>query len=75
MGIGSNKGKKNDLTRKDFDDLGEYLNVPPKVRYEKFEKKFNRMKEIIKTSHIDPDKQGKFIAVIKNRLSRLELSE
>ena len=75
LGISSNKGKKNDLSRKDFDDLGEYLAVPKRVRYEKFEKEFNKMKAIIETSQLDPDKQAQFIAIIKDRLTRLELSE
>ena len=73
LGIGSNKGKKNDLSRKDFDGLAEYLGVPIKVRYEKFEKKFNTMKEIIKTSKINKEKQANFLSIIKERLHRLEL--
>ena len=75
LGIGSNKGKKNDLSRKDFDGLAEYLGVPIKVRYEKFEKKFNTMKEIIKTSKINKEKQANFLSIIKERLHRLELAE
>ena len=75
LGIGSNKGKKNGLLRKDFDGLAEYLGVPTKVRYEKFEKKFNTMKEIIKVSKIDKEKQTNFLNIIKERLHRLELAE
>ena len=75
LGIGSNKGKKNDLTRRDFDDLGEYLDVPLRVRYEKFETKFNSMKEIIESSQLGGNKQEKFIAIIKERLNRLEIPE
>ncbi|MBF0385860.1 MAG: HipA domain-containing protein, partial [Candidatus Omnitrophica bacterium] len=40
-------GKKNRLLKEDFDKLAEYLNVPAKVRYESFKKKFNVMKRII----------------------------
>jgi len=55
--------------------LAEYLGVPTKVRYEKFEKKFNTMKEIIKVSKIDKEKQTNFLNIIKERLHRLELAE
>lgn len=41
-------GKKNRLSRLDFNILAEYLNVPIKVRYEKFERKFKAMEGIIK---------------------------
>ncbi len=34
-------GKKNKLTRGDFDNLAEYLHVPAKIRYEKFGKKLS----------------------------------
>ncbi len=74
LGIGRNKGKRNNLNRKDFDDLGGYLGVPEDVRYEKFEKQFERMKEIIGNSRLDQNKQAQFTAVIQERLSRLGLS-
>lgn len=68
-------GKKNKLEREDFDKLAEYLNIPIKVRYERFEKKFNLMKKIIETSRIDNEKQQQFLEVIKKRMSRLKLPE
>lgn len=68
-------GKKNDLKRDDFDKLAEYLNIPVKVRYEKFEKKFDMMKKNIGSSHIDKEKQKRFIEIIKERIGRLKLSE
>ncbi len=67
--------KKNNLKRSDFDKLADYLDIPIKIRYEKFEKKFDMMKKIIGTSHIDKEKQERFIEIIKERLSRLKLSE
>jgi len=75
LGISPGKGKKNDLNRKDFDDLGEYLGVPKGLRYIDFENQFTKMKEIIEMSKLDQDKRVKFIAIIKHRLSRLEISE
>ncbi len=68
-------GKKNNLKRSDFDKLADYLDIPIKIRYEKFEKKFNMMKSTIESSHIDKEKQAQFIKITKERLSRLELSE
>ena len=68
-------GKKNNLKRGDFDRLAEYLNIPPKVRYEKFEKKFDMMKKNIESSRIDKKKQKRFIKIIKERIIRLKLSE
>jgi serine/threonine-protein kinase HipA len=67
-------GKKNNLKRRDFDKLAEYLNIPMKVRYEKFEKKFDVIKKIIETSQIDQEKQKRFNEIIKDRTARLQLS-
>ncbi|MBI5150730.1 MAG: HipA domain-containing protein [Candidatus Omnitrophica bacterium] len=68
-------GKKSRLLKADFDKLAEYLNVPVKVRYENFGKKFDTMKRIIKASQIDKAGQAKFLDIIKERSRRLELSE
>ena len=68
-------GKKNRLFRADFDKLADFLNVPSRVRYEKFEKKFKIMKDIIKTSKIDQEKQTNFLSIIKERLHQAELDE
>ncbi len=67
--------EKNKLQREEFDTLAEYFNIPLSVRYEKFEKKFNVMREIINASEINEDKQQEFIEIIKDRLKRLELAE
>ena len=68
-------GKKNNLRRSDFDKLAEYFNIPIKVRYEKFERKFDLMKKIIEASRIDKEKQIQFFNIIKERTERLELLE
>ncbi|MCK5594804.1 HipA domain-containing protein [bacterium] len=68
-------GKKNKLQIEDFDNLAEYLNVPPKIRYEKFENKFGVMKRIIETSRINSEKKQQFLKIIKERISRLKLQE
>ena len=68
-------GKKNKLKRDDFERLADYLNIPIKIRYEKFEKSLGLMTTIIKSSKINDEKQQKFISLIKERLSRMELAE
>lgn len=67
-------GKKNNLKRGDFDKLAEYFNIPVKVRYEKFDKKFDVIKKIIRSSRIDQEKQGRFGEIVKERASRLQIS-
>ena len=66
-------GKKNKLQREDFDKLAEYFHIPVKVRYEKFEKKFDIMRKIIETSKINEGKQQELFEVIKERMNCLSL--
>ncbi|MDP2922743.1 MAG: HipA domain-containing protein [Candidatus Omnitrophota bacterium] len=66
-------GKKNKLLREDFDQLGDYFNIPIKIRYEKFRNNFGVMKRIIETSSIAEEKQGQFLEIIKERISRIGL--
>jgi serine/threonine-protein kinase HipA len=68
-------GKKNKLQREDFDKFAEYFHIPEKVRYDKFEKKLDVLRRIIVTSKIYNEKQREFLEIIKDRLSRLKLSE
>mgnify|MGYP001563001030 FL=1 len=65
-------GRKNKLKREDFDKLADYLNIPIKIRYEKFQKSLNSMETIIKNSEIKKEAQVQFINIIKERLSRME---
>lgn len=66
-------GKKNRLKIEDFDKLAEYLNIPLKVRYEKFENKLDAIREIIDRSSIAKEKQQQFLEIIEERLARLKL--
>ncbi|MBU1044413.1 MAG: HipA domain-containing protein [Candidatus Omnitrophica bacterium] len=68
-------GKKNKLKRDDFDILAEYLNIPIKVRYDKFNKKFPIMESIIQSSQIKQEQQKLFIEIIRERIARLGLKE
>lgn len=67
-------GKKNGLKRNDFDELADYLNVPTKIRYEKFQKSLTVMEPVIKASEIAKEDQEQFIKIIKERIARLELA-
>ena len=66
-------GKKNRLKIENFNKVAEYFNIPLKVRYEKFENKFEAMKKIIDRSSITKEKQGQFLEIIEERLARLGL--
>lgn len=66
-------GKKNKLKREDFDQWAECLKIPEKIRYERFEHKFEFMSKIVKESALQHDMQDAFIGIIQNRLVRLNL--
>ncbi len=66
-------GKKNQLTRDDFDKLAESLNVPIKIRYEKFSKSLEIMDPVIKESALESESQARLSSILKERLSRLGL--
>ena len=51
------------------------MNIPPKIRYGKFEKSFNLMETVIRDSKIKNESQKKFVGIIKERLSRLGFAE
>jgi len=66
-------GKKNKLQRQDFDKLAEYLNIPIKIRYEKFSDKFSKIKKIVESSSLNKEKQQQFLAIIKERIAALDV--
>ncbi len=67
-------GKKNHLTRADFDALAEQLKIPEKVRYEKFHLKQDRIKKLVEGSSLPADFQQKFVEIVRLRYQRLGLS-
>jgi serine/threonine-protein kinase HipA len=67
-------GRKNKLKREDFDKLADYLNIPIRIRYEKFDMSLNLMETIIKNSEIKKEAQERFINIIKERLWRMNLA-
>jgi len=66
-------GKKNHLTRHDFEAFAENLNIPEKIRYEKFKGQTNRIKQFIQTGQLPDDFKKKFIAIVFSRFARLKI--
>lgn len=67
-------GKKNNLTRNDFDAFAESLKIPQKVRYEKFTGQTERIKQFIKASRLPDDFKKKFAEIVLSRYDRLKIS-
>ena len=66
-------GKKNNLTRKDFDALADLLEIPQRVRYEKFEGKEKAVKELIAGSRLPGDLKKTFAEIVLSRYERLKM--
>jgi serine/threonine-protein kinase HipA len=66
-------GKKHNLTRKDFDSLADYLEIPPRVRYEKFEGKITAIKELVAKSTLPADLRKTFVDIVFSRYERLNI--
>lgn len=65
-------GKKNNLTRNDFDTFAEALKIPEKVRYEKFIGQNKQIKQSIRASQLPGDFKKKFVEIISSRYDRLK---
>ena len=64
-------GKNDHLTREDFDALADYLEIPLKIRYEKFIGKTGLVNDLINKSKLPAEFQNKFIEIISVRYQRL----
>lgn len=67
-------GKKNKLTREDFDAFAEHLKIPGKVRYEKFDRKWDTMRQIAEGSSLPINFKEKFLEVTNSRYQRLQIA-
>lgn len=67
-------GKKNNLTREDFDAFAEFLKIPMKNRYQKFEGKFRFIEFTILKSSLPENYQKKLIAIVRSQFARLNLN-
>ena len=66
-------GKRNHLTRNDFDAFADHLEIPEKVRYQKFVGKLSRMRQLIKASSLPADFRDTFVAIVESRYQRLKV--
>lgn len=66
-------GKKNNLTRNDLDVLAEYLEIPPRVRYQKFVGTQSQMEQLVKASRLPDDFRKRFTEIIQSRHQRLKI--
>lgn len=64
-------GEKNNLTRTDFDAFAEQLKIPEKVRYEKFNRKRDCIRQLVEGSSLPADFQQKFVGIAQLRYQRL----
>lgn len=65
-------GKKNNLTRNDFDTFAEALKIPEKVRYEKFIGQSEQIKQTIQAGQLPGDFKKKFVEIVSSRYDRLK---
>lgn len=66
-------GKRNKLSRADFDVLARRLDIPEKVRYEKFNGRWDRIHQCGESSRLPADFQKKFLEITQKRYQRLGL--
>lgn len=65
--------QRNNLTRNDLDAFADYLEIPQKVRYQKFIGKLRRVKQLIETSRLPADFREKLVEIVASRCRRLKL--
>ncbi len=66
-------GKKNNITRNDLEALADHLDIPPRVRYQKFVGTLTRMEQLVKASSLPADFRERFLETIRLRHQRLKI--
>ncbi len=66
-------GKRNHLTRNDFDAFADNLEIPGKVRYQTFVGKLSRMRRLIEASRLPAEFRGTFVEIVESRYRRLKV--
>lgn len=66
-------GKKHNITRNDLNTFAEYLRIPQKIRYEKFEGRTALIKPFIQASQLPEDLKTEFIEIVLSRYERLKI--
>ncbi|MBI4354035.1 MAG: HipA domain-containing protein [Candidatus Omnitrophica bacterium] len=69
------QGKRNNLTRNDFDAFADTFDIPEKVRYRKFAGQLSRMTQLIEASCLPADFRDKFVEILESRYQRLKVDE
>lgn len=67
-------GKKNKLTRADFNALATYLKTPLNVGYSNFEHKSEVIKTVIEKSMLPKKDKASFIKIVEERFYRLNIA-
>ncbi len=67
------QGKRNHLTRNDFDAFADHLEIPARVRYQKFVGTLSRMRQLVEASHLPGDFRERFIEILQSRHQRLKI--
>ena len=66
-------GKRNKLTRGDFDAFADALGIPVRVRYEKFIGALGRIRPLVDASSLPPKFRAQFIEIVQSRSQRLAI--
>lgn len=66
-------GKKNKLVRADFDAFARRFDIPEKVRYEKFNGRWDLIRQCVKRGSLPADFRKKFLEITQERYQRLGL--
>ncbi len=67
-------GKKNKITRNDFNIFAEALKIPVGIRYEKFIGKVGAIKKFIQNSELPDFFKKKFVTIVLTRYERLKIN-
>lgn len=66
-------GKRNNLTRDDFEASANYLKIPQKIRYEHFSGKIKLIQSFIENSRLNGNFKAQFIQIVASRYGRLKI--
>jgi hypothetical protein len=68
------QGKKDKIDREDFVALADYLEIPERVRFARFENKLSRIKQLVKGSSLPTAMQDEMVTLIQSRYQRLNIT-
>ena len=67
-------GKNDKLGRNDFDAFARNLEIPEKIRYEKFMGKMSSIQRLIESSRLPDSSKRQFVEIVVSRFERLKIS-